>query len=455
LTRTIARPSNSSGFFSIGLGFTLVAVISFYWCLYWVKQDLAILLFRPTVSALTFLFVILWYQRPSTMAERKLAAILATLCAILLVPSMVASDPARAITDWVKVTLLCALCLVWSRALRDEGTGNAVGKALLFGACVLTVLVLVVYVTSLGWVLPTYKATRVLKGITTTGIPLNAVPFAAILSYFSAFCFMPGSKPLYFLGVIICGVSTLFTGSRAPVAVVGASVLALALIAAIRSNKLAVRIWGIFCLLVCVTAATIVVRNAATRDIDKLSEGRLDLWSVAWQKFLEKPWIGNGFDSWDDDLVSRLPGEYKMTSVIAKNVQGGGYHNEYLTMLAEQGLAGTIPALYFFGFVFVTCWKLAFRRSSTWRYGSWPLFVCIVILARACVEVPGLFGYANEPSDYLCFLFVAIAVSRLSIEEDHLRWSMETAPQTVAPQARTAPRLAGFRSSDKGIAHIS
>ena len=46
-------------------------------------------------------------------------------------------------------------------------------------------------------------------------------------------------------------------------------------------------------------------------------------------------------ESWRDDLVSRLPGEYDLRSIWRKNL-GGGYHNEYISVLAEEGLIGTL-----------------------------------------------------------------------------------------------------------------
>jgi hypothetical protein len=65
------------------------------------------------------------------------------------------------------------------------------------------------------------------------------------------------------------------------------------------------------------------------------------------------------------------------------------------------------------------------------------------------VEVPGLFGYSQEPADYLSFFFVAIAFSRLSIEEDYLRADMQRVKQAAA---FSGSNRRGFRMSEKGIA---
>jgi O-antigen ligase len=105
----------------------------------------------------------------------------------------------------------------------------------------------------------------------------------------------------------------------------------------------------------------------------------------------------------------------------AAHLESGGYHNEYLTALAEHGLLGFVAVVSLFLFLFRCSWNLAFRRSLTWKRRQWALFGCLVLLFRAAVEVPGLFGYAQEPSDFLAYLFLAIVVSRISVEEDYSR----------------------------------
>jgi hypothetical protein len=64
---------------------------------------------------------------------------------------------------------------------------------------------------------------------------------------------------------------------------------------------------------------------------------------------------------------------------------------------------------------------LAFRKWGTWHKGKWALIGALYLFVHAGVEVPGLFGYANDAGDYLAYVFVAIVVSRFSIEEDFAR----------------------------------
>jgi O-antigen ligase len=133
---------------------------------------------------------------------------------------------------------------------------------------------------------------------------------------------------------------------------------------------------------------------------------------------------------------------------MAKEV-AGGYHSEYLTALAEQGVVGFVAVLCLFWFLIRSCWNLAFRFSHTWQNGQWALFGCFFLLVRAGVEVPGLFGYAQEPADYLAYVFLAIAVSSISREEDYVRSAIRKPVRSVTPflfRSRPAAPIRPMRS---------
>jgi len=231
-------------------------------------------------------------------------------------------------------------------------------------------------------------------------------------------CLVRSNQGLWFLGGLLFVISSFLTGSRAPVAIFLAAALALLVFNGLVSRNPAKKLLSWLAVFAFVAMIAVGTQVITFHEMSSATEGRWDFWSVAWQKFLERPLMGYGFDSWRDDLVSRLPGEYRLTSYDAINL-AGGYHNEYLTLLAEQGIVGLIPVLALFVFLLNSSWKLAFRNYVTWRNTQWALFGCIFLLFRAALEAPGLFGYAQEPADYLAFLFLAIVVSRLSVEEDY------------------------------------
>jgi len=191
------------------------------------------------------------------------------------------------------------------------------------------------------------------------------------------------------------------------------------------SNSLTKRTMAWLSVAVLVVAIAWGVKYLTFKDVSSATEGRWDFWTVAWDKFTERPLMGYGFDSWRDDLVSRLPGEYKLTAYDAINL-AGGYHNEYITLLAEQGLVGFFPVMALFIFLWRCSWNLAFRSPSTWKNGQWAFFGCLFLLLRGSIEAPGLFGYGQEPADYLAFIFLAIVVSRFSVQEDYLKFAQAT-----------------------------
>jgi len=396
-------------------------LLGMYWFLYSMNIDLAIRILRPAIISASLLLALIWTKPSLTWAELRLGRTLGVMCVVLIAPSLAATQPSRALADWFKLVILCGVALLLSRALRDSSTAEVFGRALIVGAVLAAVLTVYVYVRFMGFTLPTYASARVLKSVALhADVPLNAVAFSCVFAYICGMCLVRGTRAHLWLGLALFFISSVLTGSRAPLAILIVSGLALLVVNGLVTGRPVRRLmtW----LVVLGLAAAIVwgTQVITFNQMSAVTEGRWDFWSVAWQKFTERPLMGYGFDSWRDDLVSRLPGEYRLTSYDAINL-AGGYHNEYLTLLAEQGLVGLFPVMAVFIFLLRCSWKLAFRPSATWRNGQWALFGCIFLLLRASVEAPGLFGYSQEPADYLAFIFLAIVASRFSVEEDYVK----------------------------------
>jgi O-antigen ligase len=441
--------ADSAAALSRCLAFLIPLIVGVYWPIYAANESVAILILRPAVFGVSILLALLWNKPPVSWAESRLAGTLAAVCLILLAPALTATIVSRALTDWVKFVVLCLISLLVCRALRHEPTARAFGVSLIVAGVLAGVLIVFTYVRLMGVVMPTYESARGFKGIAQqANVPLNAVPFAAIFAYMSGMCLIRPGRALWLLGAVLLIVSTVLTGSRAPMAIMLASAFALLILNGMLSSRLPVRVLAWFSVIGVVTLVAFKLHGVTFKQMSDVTEGRWDLWSVAWRKFLERPVLGYGFESWRDDMVSRLPGDYAMTSQIAISI-AGGFHNEYLTMLAEQGLIGFIAIISFFALLLRCSWKLAFRTSATWRNGQWALFGCLFLMLRAGVEAPGLFGYFQEPADYLAFLFVAIVLSRFSVEEDCLRATRRAALAhlpAVTPRAeprRFEPTCAG------------
>jgi|SRR5271165_5942548 len=437
----VTTPKSGLSIVSLIIAFSIPFVLGSYWVLYLPSSDAAILLLRPAIVGLSVLFGLVSFRAPATVAERRLALTLVIFCSALLIPSLTSTDPVRALLDWFKTALLAAICLVFCRALRHPRTAEIFGVSLLLGACLAAAVVGFTYVQHMGLVLPTYEATRIYKGLLEkANFPLNPVSFTSMFMYVAGMCLVRARWYLWVLGAGLLVVNGVFTGSRAPIAIVALSGVIVLFVRAARSVGLMTRVLAWIGLAVCVAGMVAFVFHVPFSRMSSITEGRWDLWSVACQKFMESPFLGFGFESWRDDLVSRLPGEYKLTFVIALNI-AGGYHNEYLTMLAEQGLIGFVPTIAFFWLVWHSSLKLAIRHSNTWKGGYWALFACSFLFVRALVEIPGLFGYGQEPADYLAYIFVAIVISRFSREEDHLR---AQPARVLASETKTAAQRGFF-----------
>jgi len=282
----------------------------------------------------------------------------------------------------------------------------------------LMAFILYTYVRSLGFTIPTYKVAREFKGIEEmAGIPLNSVAFTAVLSYVAGLCLIRTNWLLILIGIPLFLTCSIFTGSRAPLVILGVSVFALLCINGFRSKSLLIWVLTAVLALTTLLSGLAIVIIASDKDLTAATEGRWHLWSVGLHKFTERPLFGYGYESWRDDLVSRLPGEYDLTFALAKNL-GGGYHNEYVSVLAEEGLIGVAAAGSIVWLLLRSSWLLAFRDWGAVHTKQWPLFACLFMLLRANFEVPGLFGYGQDPVDYLAYVLVAIVLSRFSVEED-------------------------------------
>ncbi len=438
-----SQPKSAALMLSCGLAFLTPLFLGVYWLIYAADTDVAIRFLRPLAIAVALLLALVWNKLAITWAELRLAGIMAVMCAVLLVPSLAATDPYRALADWLKLVILCVIGLLFSRALRDNATAEAFGRALIIGSTLPAVLIVYTYVKYMGFTIPTYESARVLKAVAIhANVPLNSIAFSCVFAYICGMCLVRRSRILWWLGAVLFVVSSALTGSRAPVAILAATGFVLLLLNGAVSRNPIKRLFTWLSVIALVAAIAWGTQVITFAQMSSATEGRWDFWSVAWQKFTERPLVGYGFDSWRDDLVSRLPGEYRLTSYDAINL-AGGYHNEYMTLLAEQGIVGFLPVIALFIFLWRCSWKLAFQPSVTWRNGQWALFGCIFLLLRAAVEAPGLFGYGQEPADYLAFIFVAIVASRFSIEEDYVK-SAQALEQSKRYQGYASERAAAF-----------
>lgn len=410
---------------SEGAAFFIPFLLGVYWAPVGIGFELKATILRCVIAGLSTLLLVVWLRAPLTRAETRFAALFGLLALLLIVPCLTATDSARAFKDLLKLVLLFAVGLAMARALRHGRTARAFGYGMLIGSTVTAVLVLNVYIGHMGLTVPTYQGLRILKEVLTRGegFPLNPISFTAFFMYLIALCLAPPRALTWCLGVFVFAVSSFLTGSRAPIGILLMSGLVAIGLHWFGARSFVLRVSGCVTLLLLTGAIVASVFTIDSRKMVIISEGRTVLWSVAWSKFLEKPLSGHGYESWQDDLTSRIAGgEYfhTSTSIIAN----GAYHNQYITLLAEEGLVGFVPAMAIVWMLLRCCRWLAWRTSIPAISRNVILLACVFMLLRAAVEVPGLFGYANDPADYLAYCFVAVVVSRMSLHEDTRRLTL-------------------------------
>lgn len=426
--------SPKAAFLSEKIAFAIPLLLGLFWPAYTGLGSTVSMAVRIGLLGLTLALWVLWSRAPLTSAELKLTVVLSVLCGLALIPAFCASDFARAMKDWSKLVITCAIGLGLMRPLRHGRTAKAFGISMLIASLIPTLYIIVIYLQYVGFTIPTYAAMRVFKGriFESANIPLNPIAFSGLFAFALSICILRLRPVLLTVGFIVLAVAATLTGSRTPLVIVLGSAGLLVAINAARSGILAVRFASWFAMLTAVGVLGIMLATVESSTLSEVTEGRSDLWKVAWAKFTERPLTGYGFESWQDDLASRLPRESTVTRNVA-NVKAGGYHNEFVTLLAEQGLIGFIPAVGLVCALFGWCRRLA-APGVTNKTGQACLFACLLLLLRALDEVPGLFGYGDSPPDYLAFCFVAIVVSHLSSEED---WCRSLSQETRSVQEET------------------
>jgi len=426
IARFEAGPKFSVLFLSGCLGAAIPLILSLYWIAFWLAPESVGALLRIPVLMCSVLLGLFWYRAPLSHAEILLFRVLVLAAIAWLIPTLLATDRTHALGGWAKLLILFTVCCFAARGLRHPPTAHVFGLALLAGGVILAGFILFTYVRYLGFTVPTYKAAREFKGVAQMGgLPLNSIAFTAVFSYLMGLCLVHTRRVLILIGLPVLAISSIFTGSRAPLVIMGVSVIALLCLEGLRSKSVSTRVATTLLALGTILAGLVIVTMASDQEVNHATEGRSHLWSVGLQKFVERPLFGFGYESWRDDLVSRLPGEYDLTFDLAKSL-GGGYHNEYISVMAEEGLIGMFAVFLIAWLLLRSSWLLAFHRWSAVHASDWPLFAAIFLLLRANFEVPGLFGYAQDPVDYLAYLFLAIVLSRFSVEEDYARSLMLT-----------------------------
>ena len=109
---------------------------------------------------------------------------------------------------------------------------------------------------------------------------------------------------------------------------------------------------------------------------------RLHIWQVAWQLFLQAPWLGQGFGQFDwayftaGEPLPEIPGRVDNA------------HNLIMQLLAEQGLLPVLILVAGLGF-----WLAGFLKAQLSLEGWWLLALLAVLGIHSLLEYPLWYSY--------------------------------------------------------------
>ena len=111
-------------------------------------------------------------------------------------------------------------------------------------------------------------------------------------------------------------------------------------------------------------------------DIDKLGNGRLALWNLAIEGFIDEPIWGNGW------------GSYKDIAPKSGNTRATNAHNVYLQLLCETGVVGFCIAGTVFVWILVLVWKKTVKTTDqkNGKYYFLGLYIILAMLGQGLID---------------------------------------------------------------------
>ncbi|HVT24299.1 MAG TPA: O-antigen ligase family protein [Rhizomicrobium sp.] len=154
-------------------------------------------------------------------------------------------------------------------------------------------------------------------------------------------------------------------------------------------------------------------------SIDNALAGRAELWLVASQSFLNDPIFGSGPGSWSmivPRFALRIAPLFTGKLDEALSLTTGGYHNTFVTALAERGIVGLSVLLLAFAFILKSSFRLkaspaAFRGDFDKRVVAVLPLLWIYMSVRGLFEESGLFGRANSDVDFVSLVLLALTLA--------------------------------------------
>ena len=346
---------------------------------------------------------------------------------------------AECLADLARQLFIVSFAVIVFAAARDP-VARRVGLWALFVVALVILgdaLVRTLPTLSSGW---SYAGARVLKGKSfQNGYNANEVCFAALVALITGTCDRQVPRWLLLAAMALVGVCSAFLTARAPL---------LALVAGVVGGWAIARtpVW-VACarhrwLGAAVTAPAIAgflaifvsqIDAIAHSAVAPLLAGRAALWQIAAAAWTQQPLFGFGPGSFQAVIHANLGKAYldtadRFTSLY--QLQAGGFHNLWLSVLVERGVVGLIG-------LFSSWCLLAGLALSHGSALPGPRRVLVGTLLvslflRGQVELAGLFDDAGDPIDEVIMMAIGL-----------------TFPHVAMPRARRGRDLAALAAAAK------
>lgn len=290
------------------------------------------------------------------------------------------------------------------------------------GLWALFVVALAILADALARTLPTlvsgwsYAAARTLKGKSFQGgFNANEVCFAALVALVASYGEALVPRWLTLAMGLLISLCAVFLTARTPLLVLVAGVSGGWMIvhapiwaACARRPRLGLAVTALILggvLAVFVSQIDSIAHSAFAQQL----AGRAALWQIAWGAWPQQPLFGFGPGSFQAVIHANL-GKAHFSSVdeftSLYQLQAGGFHNLWLSVLVERGTVGLI------GLFVSWCLLVGFALRHGGQLSRSRRFVVFTVLIglylRGQVELAGLFDDADGPIDQIVMMAIAL-----------------------------------------------
>lgn len=139
------------------------------------------------------------------------------------------------------------------------------------------------------------------------------------------------------------------------------------------------------------------------KKVEELGNGRLILWELAWQAFLENPWFGKGW------------GSFSKIAPKSGNVRATNVHCVYLQLLCETGIIGFLLIGSFFLIIFILIMKKIWNCKSVKYLKNYlfALYIFLFMLGNGVIDNSIYYSY-----EIILFIIALMILFRIEEEKN-------------------------------------